>query len=433
MKINEQNSGIGRLKLAQKQNCLPKWLVNPQIDENYLGQPVIFGKNSKNETVVFYSNLTAKNLSTNKTANWSCKALEDVKTTDVSTATKEVKLNPEKCQAILKEYINAALQHQAKVESSPRSNYREMRDDVVKCAGAGVFDNFQGFTQEELGASVTKKLQPFGFLKGGKKLSWREIVKMLTGRNKNLLGPNPKKRRPASPYLIPNLKEDKNNDMDNIIRENLIKIHKERQNILTEEKRILENRINVLTEGKNFKDREDIDKFATDVINEVFTLRSQGFDEDMINEGLLDMLTGFFGKSTSSIFEVIKEKLVGWIIKKLGFSTDSVFADIIIVGFANVDFKDFNRLFDCKYLSDLIVNSIVEGIAKNMTDKRSKSGQSSAFMDLLRNTIAEYFKDSSFENKLSGGLEAILCPLMGGIKSKMDNAADDIKDKFAGE
>ena len=217
------------------------------------------------------------------------------------------------------------------------------------------------------------------------------------------------------------------------IKESLIKIHTERQNVLTEEKRILKNRINVLTEGKNFKNRKDVDKFATDVINEVFTLRSQGFDEDMINESLLDMITGFFGKSTSSIFEVIKEKLVGWIIKKLGFSTDSVFADIIIVGFANVDFKDFNKLFDCKYLSDLIVNAIVEGVAKNMLDRRSRTGQSSTFMDLLRNTMAEYFKDSSFENKLSGGLEAILCPLMGGIKSKMDDAADDIKDKFTGE
>jgi hypothetical protein len=98
-----------------------------------------------------------------------------------------------------------------------------------------------------------------------------------------------------------------------------------------------------------------------------------------------------------------------------------------------VDFKDFNKLFDCKYLSDLIVNAIVEGVAKNMLDRRSRTGQSSTFMDLLRNTMAEYFKDSSFENKLSGGLEAILCPLMGGIKSKMDDAADDIKDKFTGE
>jgi len=429
MTLKEQKNEKGILDLAIKNKSFPN-IVGDVKTGTYKGRNIVYGVNSKNNTLVFYSDFTGENLKTRETGKWSCKALDAITTSDISDVDKEIKLEPEKCKSILKKYIRGALQYQAGVESSVRPNYSEAREDIKACAGAGIFkNNFQGFTQEELGASVTKKLQPFGFLKGGKKLSWGEIVKMLTGRNKNLLGPNPKKRRPASPYLIPNLKEDKNNDMDNIIRENLIKIHKERQNVLTEEKRILENRINVLTEGKNFKNRKDVDKFATDVINEVFTLRSQGFDEDMINESLLDMLTGFFGKATGSIFEVIKEKLINWIIKKLGFSTDSVFADIIIVGFANVDFKDFNKLFDCKYLSDLIVNSIVEGIAKNMTDKRSQSGQSSAFMDLLRNTIAEYFKDSSFENKLSGGLEAILCPLMGGVKSKMENAAEEMKNK----
>lgn len=354
---------------------------------------------------------------------------EDVTTRDISDASIDVKLDGQKCKSILRDYVVSALQHQAGVESSVRSNYREMKRDIVKCAGAGEFDNFQGFTQNELGAKVTKRLQPFGFLKGGKRLSWKEIVKMLNGRNKRLLGPNPKKNRPSSPYLIPKLEESNNNNMDKIIKENLIRIRKEKQNILTEETNILRNRINILTEGKNFKNKRHIDKFANDLIQEVFTLRSQGFDEEVLNEGLLDMLTGLFGKGTSSIFEVIKEKLVAWIIKKLGFSTDSLFADIIIVGFGNVDFKDYNKLFDCKYLSDLIVNSIAEGIAKNMSDNRSRGGESSVFMDLLRNIVAEMFKDSSFENKLSGGLEAILCPLMGGVKNKMEDAAEDIKSK----
>ncbi len=60
---------------ASKQGCYPTWLKNGKFTDDYLGKPVWFGKNSKGQTIVFYSDFTAKNIITNVIKKWSCPSL----------------------------------------------------------------------------------------------------------------------------------------------------------------------------------------------------------------------------------------------------------------------------------------------------------------------------------------------------------------------
>ena len=60
---------------ASKQGCYPTWLKNGKFSDDYLGKPVWFGKNSKGQTIVFYSDFTARNIITNVTKKWSCPSL----------------------------------------------------------------------------------------------------------------------------------------------------------------------------------------------------------------------------------------------------------------------------------------------------------------------------------------------------------------------
>ena len=198
---------------------------------------------------------------------------------------------------------------------------------------------------------------------------------------------------------------------------------------LTEERNIVKNRFSVLTEGRDIKTNIEKNSFADDIILEMFELRSQGFETDVISEGLFDMIGGLFGAAGGGIGQIIKEKMATWLISKLGVSTDSYLSNFIIVAFGNLPLTDYGKLTDCKFLSELITTSVVESIALNVEKKTGKDG---VFMDLLRNIAGDYFKDTAVENKISGFLEGLICPLMGGIKTKMKDAEKEIKANIVG-
>tara|TARA_R110002110_G_scaffold40351_8_gene129141 strand:+ start:459 stop:1760 length:1302 start_codon:yes stop_codon:yes gene_type:complete len=432
--MNEQkeqkSNGRKRLEYAVKNKCLPTWLVDTKYS-TYEGKDVIigYGKDPKDK-YAFYSDLTAKNIDTGKTAVWKCQGLEDVVVNSDSDklVTTQVKVTPQGCRTTIKEYLLSGLLHNARVLDNVHPQLRKMKGELVKCYGAGMFEDMEPLTKDDFvnfdadsgleGLPLRKKLSPFGFWKKGKELSFKEIWKILTGRDK--------RSRVTRSYLI---RESKNNELSKIIKENLILISKSKKKTLTEERNIVKSRFSVLSEGRNVKTKIDKNSFADDVITEMFELRSQGFETEVISEGLFDMLGGLFGAAGGGIGQIIKEKMATWIISKLGLSTDGYLSNFIIVAFGNLPLSDYGKLTDCKFLSDLITNSVVESIALNV---EKKSGKDGVFMDLLRNIAGDYFKDSSVENKISGYLEGVLCPLMGGIKGKMKDAEEQIKASVVG-
>lgn len=120
MKINEQSVPMtedGKFKKAVEFGCIPKWLVGGKIG-NYQGKRVFFGKNGKNETVVFYADMTAENLSTNKKVKWSCPQLEQT----VGKETNPVEtLTPDQ-----QSYINDIIKLEGVVQVKP-SDYETNR------------------------------------------------------------------------------------------------------------------------------------------------------------------------------------------------------------------------------------------------------------------------------------------------------------------
>ena len=66
-----------KLKLlkAEKNGCFPLWLKNGKLGD-LKGKKIWYGLNSKGETVGFYTDMTAYNFKTKKTAKWGCKSLK---------------------------------------------------------------------------------------------------------------------------------------------------------------------------------------------------------------------------------------------------------------------------------------------------------------------------------------------------------------------
>ena len=56
-----------------------------------------------------------------------------------------IKLDAEGCRTVLGQYLGAALQYNARVETTPIPQLREFKQQLVKCDGSGQFDSFDGF------------------------------------------------------------------------------------------------------------------------------------------------------------------------------------------------------------------------------------------------------------------------------------------------
>ena len=98
-----------KLKAASEKGCYPKWLKNGRIG-TYQGKKVWYGLNSKNQTVGFYSDMTAYNFNTKKTAKWACSALEQ--TVGVETPIEQYTPDQQK-------YIEDMVKHEGVIREKP--------------------------------------------------------------------------------------------------------------------------------------------------------------------------------------------------------------------------------------------------------------------------------------------------------------------------
>jgi len=419
MKITEQtNNDKARLQLALEKKCIDSRVQNPKLG-TFEGKDVIFGTNSKGETIVFFSDLTAKNTKTNISAPWKCDSLSDITTSPTSTVSRNVNIDPNTCKDILKNYLVGALQYKARVESEPRANYRGQKNDIIRCHGSGAFDNLDGIKQDELSAQVRSNLQPFGLFKKGRTLSWRNIRSILSGRSKGYIDPI---------HFIGNLNESKNNDISKIIKESLTTLAEQKNTSLIQENKIIKTRLNYLFENNLPKTEKDNEIFADKLINEMFLLRSQGMNEDLISEGILDSIAGFFGKGSDAIVGIIKEKFANWLIKQIAPGQEnSMLSKLITIIVGNIELKDLGKITSCDFWVDNLSKSIPETLVSYLG---SKAGLEGTLMDVVRNALADYIDDATLAQNLKSGLRGFVCPKLRTADSKIDDLGKTLKSKM---
>lgn len=429
----KQEKAILSTVIQSHKNCLPNWLKNPKLT-THDNKNVIMGNNANNEEVILYVDLKdgqkfkSKNLKTNQTGTWSCKPLEDITTNDASLYRRKVNLPKENCETALLNYLASAIEHRAGTQTSIAPNFRQMRSDVEKCASGGIYDKFEGFTSEDLGLSVTKKLQPFGFLKGGKVLSWREIKKILTGRNK-LLGPNPRKSRPSSPYLISqNVFESTNDNLGKLINESLNEMVKKQKKENIQESKIVKNRFKVLVEGKNKFNKEETNKFFIDVINEITYMNSLGMTKEVIKEELINLLSTLLKSDNMSVMGVFKENFAKWLSDKVvDMDSEVVMSDAIRSAIMNVDDNQVVNLIDCDFTSEILTKTVIS----DWKNKLLVTGDNPRYVsEILRKTLRDTIDNSTFFNTLKDRIEQMICPLLNNIEKKMEKAEVEIKNKI---
>ena len=430
----KQEKSILTVVFESHKNCLPTWLKNPSMS-THENRPVIIGQNSKNEDVILFvdlkdpeKKLKAKNLKTNKGGFWTCSAIDAIAPSASIEFKREVKLDDESCQTALRNYLVNAIEHRARIQSSVAPNRGQLQSAIIKCAGAGKYDNFRGFDRNSLGLEVTKNLQPFGFFKGGNTLSWNEIKRILTGRNK-LLGPDPKQSRPASPYLISqNQFESIDKGLDKLISESLKQVIVTKQKEVIQENKIVKTRFKVLIEGKKTLTKSESSKLFKNIIEEVRHLNSMEISKEVIKEELLGLLSTLTEPKNNSVMKSFKENFADWLSTKVVDRDSEVFmSDAVVSAVMGVEDSQAVNLIDCGFTSEILTKTVIE----DWKNKLLVSSENPMYVsEILRKTLRDTIDNSTFYNTLKQRIEQMICPLLNKVEEKMKTSEKEIKNKL---
>lgn len=354
---------------------------------------------------------------------------------ELNTVTVQAKDNliVAKCTKQLINYVVSAIQANAGIAPIlDTTQILRYQTDLQRCWANNAYAKFPGIKEEDV-TKLTKELSPFGFFKMGNKLSFDNIKKILRGETKYLTPKN------AYAYIFTiderAQNESKLDNLDSLIKENLmISLNEKKKTILTENK-IITNRLNVLIEGGIPKTKKGQEKFINEVINEAISLNSQGLDKDLIKENFWDTIKGLFGNyAGGGLVETFKEKFMKYLIGKLTpADPDGWTVGVIEKAFGNIPVSDYfnGKILECNYLTHILTKSIVEEtIAKaGKSSAGQKIGGGSVIFDVLRNSIINQLDNTDFAKNIEHGLASFVCPAIQGISGKMEKAANQIKDK----
>jgi hypothetical protein len=211
------------------------------------------------------------------------------------------------------------------------------------------------------------------------------------------------------------------------IRKKIVETKEQKEKKIIEEGLVI-SRILMVVESedkvRNYKSlsiSERID-LSIDLLEEIGQLQDQG----LINEGLGDLLNKIFGGAWSGLLQTFVEPLVNSILSGLGME-DGFFKNSLVSFFTKSPGRLAKALRgDCKELTGLVVESIVEGFAmKLMQDK----GMSSGGWAFLRNAINDGIHSTDFVRSLENSMESTICDLF----NKLTGKASEVVDKLQGQ
>jgi len=220
-------------------------------------------------------------------------------------------------------------------------------------------------------------------------------------------------------------REHKEQLLKNLIRESLLEVKETKKKRILAENKIVNTRLTFISENVTLKTKKQKEKYFNELLSEMVYLNSQGFDKGVITEGLWDMLKGLFGNGADSVMQYFKEYIAKWLIGNLTpMDPNGWIGGTIVKAIGNLPIGDIPKLTDCNFLTALLSKSIAE---EALDQVKNKAGMEGPFYDILRNAIVESLEDTSFGSKIEHGLGSVICPMLGGITSKMGSMADTLK------
>jgi len=148
--------------------------------------------------------------------------------------------------------------------------------------------------------------------------------------------------------------------------------------------------------------------------NEVEKLVKQGFDRQVVEEGLFD----FVSNMGTGVAQAAKGELAQFALKQLGIIDPESFLGLAITNFfANVELKDYGKLTDCEFVTEQLAKSLIESF---FDEFRKEKGLDSFIYTAIKDSIVETAASSNLYKTLAKKLTTFVCPLVSQIADKFD-------------
>jgi len=209
------------------------------------------------------------------------------------------------------------------------------------------------------------------------------------------------------------------------IRQALVEAKEKKERLLIEQS-LVKSRIMMIVESEeniknfNFLPKRKQRKIADGILREMLIMD----DQQILNEGLWDMLSSIFGNSFSGLAQMIGEPLVNSILSALGFE-DGYFKNVLI-SFITSNLGDLAKVLrgDCKTLTKLVAEALVEGIEMQLAQSHGMSGAGYSF---IRNTLNSAIKNTEFVSHLEEQMESTICNLFSKFTSNASEVVSKLK------
>jgi hypothetical protein len=213
------------------------------------------------------------------------------------------------------------------------------------------------------------------------------------------------------------------------IRQALVEAKEKKERLLIEQS-LVKSRIMMIVESedniKNFNSlpKRKQRKIADGILREMLIMD----DQQILNEGLWDMLSSIFGNSFSGLAQMIGEPLVNSILSALGFE-DGYFKNVLISFFTS-NLGDLAKVLrgDCKTLTRLVAEALTEGVEMSLLQSHGMSGAGYSF---IRNTLNATIRNADFVQHLEGQLEETICNLFSKFTSNASEVVSKLKPSTA--
>jgi hypothetical protein len=209
------------------------------------------------------------------------------------------------------------------------------------------------------------------------------------------------------------------------IRKTILETKEQKEKILIEQS-LIKKRIDMIVGNvKTIDDYNNLSEAKQLKLNFVILQELSFLQENsLINEQadfssiIKDLFGGLFGSGV----ETIAEPVIGKILDGLGFK--GKLKNFLISFITSKPSDLINAMKDCKLLTKLISESIVEGMVMSMMEEKGASGKGPS---LIRNLIGGAMKSNSFIAQLESQLSTSVCGIFNGFTQN----AKAIQDKLS--
>lgn len=328
------------------------------------------------------------------------------------------------CRTAIVEYLAAAIRFETDQDPSanPTINNSDNRTFIKGCYGANMYENLK-VTESDL-PTVSKDSRIFKWFRG-KTLSIKEVSYLLSGKDKNL----PSGKNPYLPF--PLRKADMNETktkLTNIIKENLSKLSEEKQSNLLAETKIIQTRTKMLMENRILKFKQPREKFFGEIISESEYLNKQGFDKELIKEEFWNKIKGLFGdQGSEAIFGTFKEYMSKWLVGKLtSVNPNGWMGEAIKKSVNDIHVDDIDKLTDCEFMTKRISLSITNEIINKVKNDEEVDGNIS---NIVKGGLTNSIDRTELLRNIESGVSKIICPELGNVEKKLEDKAEEMKQK----